>query len=833
MSRGLWRVSENVYERLSCSFAEKIRHRASLPPVSQCMRFPPYPDACSSAHCVDRNDTSFPRLRQPHLSHVARGLFAPGTLALLLLCLPLRAAAVNPSTPLGAYARQSLVMENGLPQNSVQALAQTRDGFLWIGTEAGLVRFDGVSFQVFDRNSKPSLPGNDIRCLLETSDQALWIGTSDGPARWKDGVVSAFSMRDGLPSNGVRAIIETGDRVLWIWTDLGLARFNGKGFVADTGGMNAPSVTAAFSDARGGLVLETSQKTAVYRDGHWQIEAPGSEFPKDSIAFSENASGEAAGAGNSNLTIGSGIGPPTRLSSGIELPGSRIQALLTDRNGSVWIGTNDGLARWYHGTLQKLSASDPLATASVIALLEDHEGNLWAGTENTGLHIFRDQRFRALGSRGGLTSNQITTVVEDRAGTIWAGTQRDGLNAVHPVGDTRNHGTLVDSTFPLPAGSVQSYSAQKGLASDVILSLAAAPNGDVWAGTPDGLSRLRNGSISTFTSADGLPDDFIRSLLVDSDGSLWIGTRRGLTHWTNAGELDAVGASDANLYRRRRSGKRPGGRNGARCQRRPLGRYARRDFRGCTTAPSPISRGQRAFEQRGDGAVAARRQNLADWDAGPWMGHLGWATILRWPAAPSSRRPFTQFSMTTAGICGLRRATALPGATSMRWLESIRHRGVRTWMTFGTADGLPAAKRQRTVILRHGDRATVFSGLPLLKGWWMLDPAHFPVNSMPPPVALERFAMDDVDQRLHGTTGTLKVAAGHVHFEFDYAGLSFMAPQKVRYRYMLEGFDRGWTDAGTRRSRLLHQYSAGPVHVPRAGGEQRRSLEYGRRSAQL
>ncbi len=112
--------------------------------------------------------------------------------ALLLGC-GIPGLALEPSTPLANYGRQAWVMENGLPQNTVQALVQTRNGFVWLGTEVGLVRFDGNSFAVFDKNSTPALPGNDVRCLLETRDGALWIGTSEGLARWKDGVVTAFT----------------------------------------------------------------------------------------------------------------------------------------------------------------------------------------------------------------------------------------------------------------------------------------------------------------------------------------------------------------------------------------------------------------------------------------------------------------------------------------------------------------------------------------------------------------------------------------------------------------------------------------------------------------
>jgi ligand-binding sensor domain-containing protein len=114
--------------------------------------------------------------------------------------------ALEPSTPLASYGRQAWGMENGLPQNTVQALAQTSDGFLWLGTEVGLVRFDGNGFQVFDRNSSLALPDNDVRCLLAAKDGSLWIGTSDGLARLQNGSLTVFTVKDGLPANGIVAL---------------------------------------------------------------------------------------------------------------------------------------------------------------------------------------------------------------------------------------------------------------------------------------------------------------------------------------------------------------------------------------------------------------------------------------------------------------------------------------------------------------------------------------------------------------------------------------------------------------------------------------------------
>ena len=142
----------------------------------------------------------------------------------LLLSGALNATALEPTTPMANYGRQSWVMENGLPQNTVQALVQTHDGFVWLGTEVGLVRFDGSGFTVFDRNSSPALPGNDVRCLLETRDGALWIGTREGLARWKDGVVKVFNTADGLTGGTVFSVAETsnakfGPGQVRVWRD--------------------------------------------------------------------------------------------------------------------------------------------------------------------------------------------------------------------------------------------------------------------------------------------------------------------------------------------------------------------------------------------------------------------------------------------------------------------------------------------------------------------------------------------------------------------------------------------------------------------------------------
>ncbi|MGA3373110.1 MAG: two-component regulator propeller domain-containing protein [Terracidiphilus sp.] len=712
--------------------------------------------------------------------------------------------ALEPSTPLANYGRQSWMMENGLPQNTVQTLLQTRDGFIWLGTEVGLVRFDGNSFQLFDRNSTPALPDNDVRCLLESRDGTLWIGTSDGLARWKNGVATAFSTKDGLPGNEIRALVESANNYLWAWTDQGLARlYDEERFVDATAktGFPASAITRVISDGEGVLWVETQDRASTYQgDGRWTLPKPQdwmfTWIPAGPIEFIQSFRGRVASADKSTVAMLDGDrirgdNALDRFTAGKELPGSRIQALFFDHEGSLWIGTNGGLVRWVAGDkVQLLPVTDPLASASVLAIMEDREGNLWVGTETGGLHILRDQRFHTLGVRDGLSSDNTTTVVEDNAGTLWVGTAGSGLNA------------LGRNTSGQP--SIRSYSARDGLLSDVILSLAAAPNGDLWIGTPDGLNRIRGGRIDSFTSADGLPDDFIRSLLADADGSLWIGTRRGLTHWTHPNGAAAEGRMEtftqANGLGSDLVGAMARDSNGALwvATLAGLSRLSGGKIANFTTADGLSSNVVTALLPRSDGTLLIGTQDRG-WNL--WDGQ-------RFTAE-------THDSMNPANLDRTGIHAILDDGADHLWFatangiarcdcagpgKSIPEAGTSHWLEFGAADGLHS--RETTANNHpsawHSRDGRLWFATP--KGLVEVDPAHFPVNAVPPPVELERFAVDDLPQPLLGSVNSMRIPAGHVHFQFDYAGLSFTAPQKVRYRFMLEGFDRGWTEAGARRS---------------------------------
>jgi hypothetical protein len=340
----------------------------------------------------------------------------------------------------------------------------------------------------------------------------------------------------------------------------------------------------------------------------------------------------------------------------------------------------------------------------------------------------------------------------------------------------------------------------------VILSLAAAPNGDLWVGTPDGLSRIRGNKVDTFTSADGLPDDFVRSLLIDTDGSLWIGTRRGLAHWAvEKSELSRSG-SGAGMETFTQANGLGSDLVGAMARLGAGGDLWVATFAGLsrlhggkisnfTTADGPL-------EQCGHGSAGARRWDAADRHAGSRLEPVGRAALFACRGQRDGLEPDhdPRHSGRWRGHLWFATGTALRAATAMgpaAWPPAAR-----TGWSLGLRMGCAAGRRRPTAILRRGARATGASGLPRPRGWWKWTRRIFRQCGAAAGGHWSALQVDDVDAAAawSGVLGLSPDCGGARALRVRLRGLSFVAPQKVRYRYMLEGFDRGWTEAGTRRT---------------------------------
>ncbi|HEX7360646.1 MAG TPA: two-component regulator propeller domain-containing protein [Bryobacteraceae bacterium] len=683
----------------------------------------------------------------------------PCSRVIVALCTALAAAApllaLDPQTPLGRYSRQTWGIESGLPQTTVHSIVQTRDGFLWLATEGGLVRFDGVNFKVFDTQNTPTLKSNDILSLAAARGGALWIGTADGLTRFADHKFSTFTTENGLPSNSIWSLTVTNTGNLLVLTSNGLARYTGSGFQATESGSIAAVAegpdgaqwTANSNGVRGESVrLPASNVQTLYADRSGRLW----------IGTSDGLS-----------VYQSGKIRTYRVEGG--LPGNRITAIYEDREGTVWVSTDHGIARITKHGIQRFGSNNFFAANLVLCFFEDREGDLWMGTDSGGLAVLRDGKFFTYGKREGLSNDFVRCVFQDSKGTVWVGTDR-GLDRFQN-------------------GKFSTITAADGLSSNVIFSLSEDSSGDLLAGTPDGLNVLHSGHITILTEADGLPDNFVRSLYKDRDGSVWIGTRAGLTHWSGRRfitytEADGLGSNLVGAILEDRGGNLWIG------TQHGLSRYANGHFKTYTTKNGLSSNIITALYADGRGSL--------------WIGtEQGGLDRLR------SGQIFAY-----PGKLGLPNViyAILPGNAGDLWISSPNgifrvSKDALARFAAGQANTVPVTQYGTADGLRVG----ACSGGAHPEAWktkdgslWFATPKGVAVlaanrmqpNRLAPLVAIE---LATIDGRAVDPASLADIPAGPTRFSFQYTGLSFVSPHKVRYRYKLAGFDRNWIDAGTRR----------------------------------
>lgn len=659
---------------------------------------------------------------------------------------------------------QSWSTENGLPQNSVHQVFQSSDGYIWIATEDGVARFDGIDFKIFGHENTPAFTSNDTCCFAQDSNGFLWIGTSDGLVQYKVGKFRHFPVADTIISlstdDSGSVVALTGNSIL---------RFDGKGFFPLPLPSSATPTAIGKAD-EGSLWIASTSGMFQYKQG--QLQAP--SFSPHPAKQSIEGMGSLPNRGIWLRSTGSITllqnGHQRILQTGRDLPATRIQSALSDSRGDLWIGTNQGLF-----VLDK-SDSQPqrqlaLGSSSILSTFEDREGNLWIGTETSGLDILRQQSFRTI---PGLSDHVITAVVQSSDGAMWVGTNGDGLDRWQ-------------------SGKIQHYSIDNGLLSEIILSLAPGADGSVWAGTPDGLNHVESAKVTAYTSADGLPDDLIRSLLLDSNGSLWIGTRRGLAHWQNNRftTFTQTNGLKSNLI-------------GVLLQ--PHTPNSAHDlWIGTLNGLSRLRSGRISTYTTQDGLSGDVITSLAEGPHGRlWIGTKGGGLSeysngafisLRRPDLPQmidSILQDDQNDLWLSSTHGITRISASRLITCGSSPDCNPHP-----ISYGRSDGMPT---EEASAIGHPAAWKTAEGLlwfATRKGVAIADPRHLSENHVPPPVVIERFTVDDNELPLSATEQS--IPPGHRTFAFQYAGLSYVAPSKVRYRYILEGFDRGWTEAGSRR----------------------------------
>lgn len=727
-------------------------------------------------------EPSTPALQPVRRRTVGRRAWFGLALVLMLswVCRPL--AAEEAPVELRDYTHDSWSTRDGLPHNTILGIAQSREGYLWLATWEGLVRYNGNEFRVFDRSGQPALRDSAIAVVHAGRGGGLWFADSRGNlGRWRPGdSVRFWGRAEGLPGNSIDGLYEDTDGQVWIALNgAGLGRLqpaNGRFDLLRPAEHGAGFVgIRPVQDKDGRLWIGTLQGL-MYVDGDRLLPAPRELGLPPGLAWPYRAP-------DGRLWVMAGadlyVMQDGRLRLWRSVPqAGRITAVLQDRHGTVWLGTeNQGVLRVEDEGVKAVDRSMGLPEGRVAALFEDQEGSLWAGT-NGGLYRLREALFATVDMRAGLGNDFVRTLAEDARGTLWIGGS-SGLDGLSPDGRIRHF-------------SLQSAGANKG---DVSVLALQVDGDEVWAGTyGDGLYRLRDGQVvRRYGTADGLPNAHVRALARSREGGLWIGTRQGvsllrgdaiqplqtpglprtLVHaLLETRRALWIGASSG-LYRLA-EGKVErvdlGGEEGARpvlalyfdVPRQTLwastdrGLYRRREGR---LAHVGLEQGL---------PVDAVFQMVVDARGSTWLGSN--RGVLRMDYADLDAVADGRKARLTVDLYGSRDGMASSQGNGGSGISSLLARDGSVWFATG-------------------------------QGAVMVQPSRLQrVRAMPPPtVVIERLLVDGQPLPFAGL-GEVDVPAGTRRLAVSYAGLSYLSPQGIRYRTRLEGFDHDWVARGNQRT---------------------------------
>ena len=682
--------------------------------------------------------------------------------------------ALDPTRAITQYGHTVYTVDQGLPQNSVQAVLQTRDGFLWVGTQEGLGRFDGVRFTLFDEKTEPAFKDHDVRTLCEDKDGALWIGTQDGLVRLREGVFAAYGLASGLPGKSITSLLADSKGRLWVGTDQGLSRLENGRFVTPLDLSARPYVVLAmaeignalwFATDKDGLVrLTDARETFTVKDGLGSNVVSSLLATRNGVLWVGTRNGI-------NRIEGGRISTVTGPWGGGSQP---VSSMVEDRQGNVWVGTRSGgLFRVRGGRIETYSEAEGLSGSIVLAIYEDREGSLWIGTESKGLNQLRDVKFAAYGVHEGLRQEMLLPIYEDRAGALWLGSFGGGLQRFEN-------------------GRFRTFGREQGLRGEFLTSLVEDRFGDLWIGTDDaGLFQMSHGSFKQYlTAPDGLPTNRVIALFVDHEGTLWIGTFQGglvrlkSGRFTRYGRDQGLSAETVQAIAEDKAGRLwigteggglnllEGGRFKAYSIEQGLGHNSvlcvHPDAEGVLWIGTPggltrFKDGRFVNIARAQGLFDDRVFQILEDDGNLWM---------------SSNKGISRVAKKDLDELADGHSTSV------------------TSVAYGQGDGMRVAEcngQSQPAGWKAKDGTLWF---PTPRGAVRVDPRTILRNDLPPPVAFEGVV---INKKRYKPTTALVVPPGDGELEIHYTGLSFLEPETVRFKYRLVGFDRDWVDAGSRR----------------------------------
>jgi signal transduction histidine kinase/ligand-binding sensor domain-containing protein len=678
--------------------------------------------------------------------------------------------ALDPSKRITQYNHAIWQISEGLLSNSIESITQTGDGYLWLGTTAGLVRFDGANFTLFDTQNSPQLLTAKIETLFNTEDGGLLLGTNSGLVTLKDGEFSPLHLNNIGSTINVKSIARGRDGSLWMVGD--------------------------------GPYL--------YRLKDVDVRVYKTEQPASRVVYVD--SNDTCWIG----TLGSGLHVLKdekfiSYTSDDGLINNYVHSIYEDTKGTLWIGTRGGLSSYKDGKFTNYTADDGLIGDTVEAIYEDSDKNLWIGTTEGGLGRLENNRFTFFTHLEGLCDESVLSIYEDREGNLWVGT-RNGLNQFR------------DGKFTV-------ITKKEGLSSNYIKTVYEASDGSMWFGTDyGGLCRLKDSLFKSYTMKDGLPTNYVGTVYEGSDGSIWFGMRNSigriykesLTIYTEEdgvanGYISAIYEDNHTII--------------AISTRNTFLQFKDGSFQPYTINLSPKPRYIYMVHRGGQGSLWIASidglyclqdnkntiyteqnglpSNLVHAVKEDKEGYL-WICTYKGLALLKDEK-ITSYT-TANGLPSNNLYNVLEDEIGYLWINhpngifriskrelievSEGKREKVTPISYNTADGM---KNHQYANLNQPAGWKSIDGrlwFPTLKGVAVINPQKIKTNPIPPTVLIEKIIANN--KQIKGDD--FRLGPGQNRLEIHYTGLSLTAPQKVNFKYKLEGVDEDWVDAGNRRT---------------------------------
>jgi ligand-binding sensor domain-containing protein len=665
--------------------------------------------------------------------------------------------ALNPKIPLKRTTFDEWEAISNYPGGGTYCIYQSRDGYLWFGTEKGLIRYDGNNFDRFNNRTISAFRANDVMDIAETSDGSLWLASADGLIQYQNGRFKRYGTRDGLPHHDIQLLLVDNQGMLWAGTRGGLCRLHVDHFEAVAVSESDPKspILDLRENPGGGMWVVTRQGLFLWSDDHAvPVQRKTPEFSPTLVCPGPDGS----------LWIGTISGVfylPKKGRKAKFMPdfGSNpINAIYLDSHSALWVATErQGIYRRWNGSTEKMEKRDGLISSNLTSIFEDREGSIWLGSIQ-GLGRFRDSTFTSLGKKDGLPNSTVFCVAATSDGSVWVGTT-SGLGWIQPdrtvqtvlpgkvvlsllclvPGNELLAGTEANGLFRLrwQNGRAVVQSLVSGIRK--IYALANGENGIIWIGTRHGLYKLKDGKLDRFGKSTGLAHVSIRCIVNIKD-VIWVGTSDGLYR---------IKGDDIRVFR-----KKDG---------------LPSNFVFCL------------FPGQEGTLWIGTDQGLSRYRSGEFTSvglNQGLPSDSVYQIVPDTTG---RFWMSTADGIAM---------TSRRTLDQMLGGGGKgEFRLFSRVDGLPD---------REGMGGTQPAGcrdtegriwFPTPNGVAVVNPGSMAKNTVPPKVVVEDAK---VDGRPLSVSKSLQLKPGWRRLYIQYAGLSYMMPSRNRYRIMLEGFDSGF-----------------------------------------